>query len=191
MQDYHPDFVPFSWRGWWDFGTGALGDMACHVMDPAFKALKLRYPDAVEASTVVQYQKMWNRADYSASCPQASVIHFDFPAREGMPPVTLHWYDGGMMPRRPVELKDDEPMGNWDGGVIFEGSKGKIMCEVYGRNPKLLPTKLMKDFKKPDLNEWFTTINGWKEEHPFEYDNTGLFCRKKTNSRYVPAQEAG
>ena len=142
MQDYHPDFVPFSWRGWWDFGTGALGDMACHVMDPAFKALKLRYPDAVEASTVVQYQKMWNRADYSASCPQASVIHFDFPARENMPPVTLHWYDGGMMPRRPVELKDDEPMGNWDGGVLFIGDDGKLMCDVYGAKPRLLPSTL-------------------------------------------------
>ena len=79
MQDYQPGFVPFSWRGWWDFGTGALGDMACHIMDPAFKALKLKYPSSVEASTVVQWAKMWNRQDYPASCPQASMIHFDFP----------------------------------------------------------------------------------------------------------------
>lgn len=180
MQDYHPEFVPFSWRGWWDFGTGALGDMACHVMDPAFKALKLRYPDAVEATTVVQYQKMWNRADYSASCPQASIIHYDFPAREGMPPVTLHWYDGGMMPRRPVELKDDEPMGNWDGGVLFIGDDGKLMCDTYGAKPRLLPSERMDYFKVPDpilkrvegthQRNWVDAIkNGTPSSSSFDY----------------------
>ena len=147
---YHPSYTPWNWRAWWDFGTGALGDMACHIMDPAFKALKLKYPSSVEASTVVQWAKMWNRQDYPASCPQASMIHFDFPARGEMPPVTLHWYDGGLMPRRPIELKDDEPMGNWDGGVLFEGDDGKLMCDTYGAKPRLLPSERMSYFKQPE-----------------------------------------
>ena len=180
QQAYDPAFVPFSWRGWWDFGTGALGDMACHVMDPAFRALKLRYPSSVEASTVVQYSRMRGREDYAASCPQASIIHLDFPAREGMPPVTVHWYDGGMMPRRPDELLPNEPMGNWDGGVLFIGDDGKIMCDTYGKNPRLLPTKLMKEFNEPDPSiprvavshqrSWVEAIKGGpKPSSSFDY----------------------
>lgn len=145
---YHSDYVPFSWRGWWDFGTGALGDMACHIIDPAFKALKLGYPDSVEASVPFFY-KDWNRVDSVESPPLASVIHFDFPARDDMPALSLHWYDGGMMPRRPIELEDNEKMGDNGGGVLFVGDKGKIMCDTYARNPRLLPTKLMKDFSEP------------------------------------------
>ncbi|HMQ49801.1 MAG TPA: Gfo/Idh/MocA family oxidoreductase [Saprospiraceae bacterium] len=149
-QDYHPSFVPFNWRGWWDFGTGALGDMACHVIDPAFRALKLKYPIRVEASTVVQYRQMWTPSDFPESCPQGSIIHIDFPAREDMPEVTLHWYDGGLMPRRPAELKDGEDMSREDGGILMIGDNGKILCDMYGANPRLLPTELMKDFKAPD-----------------------------------------
>lgn len=180
MQDYQPVFVPFSWRGWWDFGTGALGDMACHIIDPAFKALKLNYPTAVEASTVVRYPEMWTRKDFPEACPQASIIHFDFPARGDMPPVTLHWYDGGLTPRRPEELKDDEPMGDGGNGVIFVGDDGKIMCDTYARNPRLLPSERMKYFKKPDpiikrvtvnhQRNWIEAIkNGTECSSGFEY----------------------
>lgn len=147
---YHQAFLPFKWRGWWDYGTGALGDMACHIIDPVFKALKLGYPTSVEASKGVVFVADFQRAETPESCPPSSLIHFEFPSRGAMPAVKLHWYDGGMMPQRPAELKDDEQMGDWSGGVIFVGDKGKIMCGCYAANPKLLPTSKMEGFNEPE-----------------------------------------
>lgn len=149
-RDYNPAYLPFKWRGWWDYGTGALGDMGCHIIDPPFRALKLGYPISVEASSGQVYSGDFQLADIPDSCPPSSKVHLQFPAREGMPPVELIWYDGGIMPKRPEELLPGEAMGNSDGGVIFEGSKGKIMCGVYGVNPTLLPTRLMEEFKEPE-----------------------------------------
>jgi len=145
---YHPTYLPFSWRGWWDFGTGALGDMACHIMDPAVRALKLGYPDSVEAYAST-YTEDWQQYTFEESPPNSSMIRYEFPEREGMAPVTLTWYDGGLMPWRPAELKDGEQMGDSGGGVLFVGDKGKMVCDTYGRNPRLLPTALMADFKEP------------------------------------------
>ena len=146
---YHESYLPFSWRGWWDFGTGALGDMACHIMDPAVRALKLGQPTAVQAFAPFT-KRNWARVDSLDSPPVASMVYYEFPAREDMPPVKLTWYDGGMMPPRPEELEDHEPMGNFDGGVLFVGDKGKIMCDCYAGNPRLLPTSLMKSFEEPE-----------------------------------------
>ncbi len=149
FRDYHPDYLPFKWRGWWDFGTGALGDMACHIVDVAFRALKLGYPTSVEASVTAVYESDFVLADYNDSFPPSTKIHFNFPAREKMPPVKLAWYDGGLRPERPDELGHDEPMGDGGGGVIFEGTKGKLMCDTYGANPRLLPLSKMKEFTPP------------------------------------------
>jgi predicted dehydrogenase len=179
-QKYHPGLVPFGWRGWWDFGTGSLGDMACHIIDPAFKALKLKYPIAVESSTVTKYARMWAVENNVESAPPASLIHFDFPARGDMPPVTLHWYDGGLMPRRPIELKEGEPMGSGDGGGILVGDNGKIMFDTYGANPRLLPSDRMKYFKQPEpfiervkvshQRNWINAIkNGGECSSSFDY----------------------
>lgn len=162
-RDYHSSYLPFNWRGWWDFGTGALGDMGCHVIDPAFRALKLGYPISAEASVAQQYIANWNVANYPDSCPSSSKVHIDFPARDGMPPVELVWYDGGIMPKRPAELKPEEPMGNWDGGCLFEGSKGKILCDVYAANPRLLPTSKMETFIQP--KETLPRVNGGTKAH--------------------------
>jgi len=149
-REYSPDYLPFKWRGWWDFGTGALGDMACHILDVVVRSLKLSYPDSVECSVTQQYVADFKEALFDDSCPQSSKIVFHFPDRgPGLPPVKLTWYDGGLLPDRPEELGADDPMGNWDGGVIFEGSKGKIMTDCYGENPVLLPKSLMEQNPAP------------------------------------------
>ena len=145
---YHPAYLPFSWRGWWDFGTGALGDMACHIVDPVFRAMRLGHPTSVEASASI-FVEDWRPIDNLGSAPNSSVIRFEYPARESMPPVKVTWWDGGLLPPRPDELKDDEQMGDGGGGCLFIGSKGKIMCETYGFNPTLLPTSKMADFQPP------------------------------------------
>ncbi|MCE4563669.1 Gfo/Idh/MocA family oxidoreductase [Maribellus sp. CM-23] len=148
FREYNPVYHPWNWRGWWDFGTGALGDMGCHIIDPVFKALNLQYPNSVEASSTP-----FN----NDSAPNAEVIRYEFPRRDNlpkvaMPEVTVSWYDGGFMPPRPDELKDGEKMGDDGGGCIFYGTRGKIMCGTYGANPTLLPTSEMAHFEPPVMS---------------------------------------
>ncbi|MHC4740270.1 MAG: Gfo/Idh/MocA family protein [Planctomycetota bacterium] len=100
-------YLPFAWRGWWDFGCGALGDMACHLLDP--------------------------------------IVHYKFPSREGMPPVKMTWYDGGLKPERPEELEPGRKMRS----VVFVGDKGKLMSGEYGDSPRLIPETKMKEYNRP------------------------------------------
>jgi predicted dehydrogenase len=144
---YHPSYLPFNWRAWLDFGTGALGDMACHIMDPSFWALKLRYPTSVEASHSYDVREMWKRVDNKETYPRASIVHYKFPARAELPPVKLTWYDGGLLPPRPEELEPGRQLP--ESGTIFIGDKGKIMCETYGGSPRLIPETKMKEYKRP------------------------------------------
>lgn len=142
---YNPVYTPWNWRGWWDFGTGALGDMACHIMDPVYWALNLKYPASVIGSSTLSNL-------YSP--PHAQTVTYTFPARDNMPKVAMpevkvHWYDGGLMPPRPDELADGEMMGDENGGIIFIGTKGKIMTGCYGLNPTLLPKSEMAHFNQP------------------------------------------
>ncbi len=138
---YHPAYVPFSWRGWWDFGTGALGDMGAHLIDHAYWPLKLKYPVSVHASST-EFTK--------DSPPMAEIITYQFAARENMPPVTLIWYDGGLTPPRPAELEPGRRMGDGGGGLLFVGTKGKLMCGTYGRGPRLIPETAMKEYNRPE-----------------------------------------
>lgn len=147
--DYNPAYLPFNWRGWWAFGTGALGDMACHIMDPVFRILPLDYPDEVECSVSGNWKGFFAEGNYVDSCPPSTIIHLGYPKKDGKGKIKVSWWDGGLLPERPEELGPDEAMGNWDGGVIFEGTKGKLMADCYGANPRLLPTKLMKETNLP------------------------------------------
>jgi len=145
---YHPAYHPWNWRGRWDFGTGALGDMACHILDIAMRSLRLKYPDAVEASS-----SKWTMD----SPPESEKISFYFPKRKSykkvnMPEVKLTWYDGGLMPDRPDGLDDGERMGDGDGGVMFIGTKGKIITGCYAKNPVFLPKEKFVDYK-PEIKE--------------------------------------
>lgn len=144
---YHSIYTPWNWRGWWDFGTGALGDMACHIMDPVFMALKLGYPTKVQGSST-----LFN----TESPPLAEVVKYTFPEREkfgniSMPEVEVTWWDGGLLPPRPEELPAGEVMGrDPNGGCLFIGTKGKLMTGCYGRNPFLLPLDMDKNYKRPE-----------------------------------------
>jgi predicted dehydrogenase len=170
---YHPAYHPFSWRGWWDFGTGALGDMGAHLLDQPFWALNLGHPKTVQAASTP-----FTKDSY----PMAEMVTYEFPARGKMPPVKLTWYDGGLMPLRPKELEPGRMMGDEGGGVLFVGSKGMLMCGTYGENPRLVPEKLMKDYKRPEKTiprspgiheEWIAAIKaGKKSTTDFEYSGT-------------------
>jgi predicted dehydrogenase len=142
--EYNPAYLPFNWRGWWQFGTGALGDMACHIMDAAFRILPIDFPSEVECSTTTEWSDFFKEASYTESCPASSIIHMKFPRKDGKGDITFTWMDGGLLPKRPDELLPDERLGDSAGGYIFEGSKGKLMGN-YSIPPVLLPTSRMKD----------------------------------------------
>ncbi len=151
---YNSVYTPWNWRGWWDFGTGALGDMACHIMDPIYWALDLKYPTKVNGSSTLSNL-------YSP--PHAQMVQYTFPAREkkgqvNMPEVKVYWYDGGLLPERPAELAPGQMMGDSNGGIIFVGKKGKIMTGCYGMNPTLLPVTEMDHFTQP--TPWIPRVPG-------------------------------
>jgi hypothetical protein len=148
-RDYVDKLVPFNWRGWWDYGTGALGDMGCHIMEAPFKTLSLNYPTEVSASVGSVYVDEFKRGYFPESGPPSSYVIFTFPARNGKPEVKLHWMDGGIQPARPEELGPNETMGDGGNGALFIGTKGKMMCGTYGFVPSLLPTSLNQQTKVP------------------------------------------
>ncbi len=160
---FNPIYLPANWRGWVDFGSGALGDMGCHFIDVPFMALKLTYPDSVECSAGRVWTGFFEEAVYTDCYPPSSKIHLQFPARDQMGPVEMIWYDGGILPKRPEELLAEEPMAEWDGGIIMEGSQGKIMAGLFGRNPTLLPTARMAEISLPEVTKPF--VEGAAEGH--------------------------
>ena len=162
MRPYHPDYLPEKWRAWWDFGTGSLGDLGCHILDPAFWALKLKYPSCVEGCISTYWEGFWKYTDpKNEQYPRSTIVRYKFPEREGMPAVNLTWWDGGLMPPRPEELEGE--MGDEDGGLLFIGDKGKLMCGCYGRSPRLLPESRMKDFTPPAPS--IPRVEGSQEGH--------------------------
>ena len=144
---YHPAYVPAAWRGWKDFGTGALGDMGCHIFDPACWALDLTCPLSVEAynSNFIPAMKM--EPVSLETYPRASIVHYEFAARGDLPAVKLVWYNGGMKPLRPAELEEGRELPK-QGGLYF-GEKGTILA-AHEAGARLIPESKMKDFKKPE-----------------------------------------
>ena len=137
---YHPAYAPFRWRGWWDFGCGALGDMGCHIFDAAFWALKLGMPTAVSAETSPVNDE---------TAPEWSIVTYEFPARGQLPPVKLVWYDGGKLPPRPPELEPDRSPPKEVGGQYIFGAKGTIMADAYCESPRIIPEEKMRAFQRP------------------------------------------
>jgi predicted dehydrogenase len=130
-EEYHPVYHPFNWRGGVNWGVGAIGDMGAHLIDHAYWALDLGSPTTVETVST----------PFNGSClPMASTTYYEFPARGAKPPVTLTWYDGGLLPPTPAGL-GDSPL-NTEGGAILVGSKGTLIYENYGMKPRLLPDSL-------------------------------------------------
>lgn len=144
--DYNPAYLPFNWRGWWKFGTGALGDMGCHILDPVFRIMPIDYPSEVECSTSTEWSGFFKVANYTDSCPAASIIHLKFPRKDGKGTLELTWMDGGLRPETPEEVLPSDDLGNMSNGVIFEGTKGKLLGN-YSREPMLLPTKRNSEIK--------------------------------------------
>jgi predicted dehydrogenase len=157
---YHPAYVPFKWRGWWDFGTGALGDIGCHSFDPVFRALKLGPALSVEAASTRVNEETY---------PLASQVTYQFAARDGMPPLTLTWYDGGMRPPRPEEMEEGLELGAT--GALIVGDKGKIFTGANRSGWRLIPEKRAKEYGAPPkklersighFKEWVAACKGGK-----------------------------
>jgi predicted dehydrogenase len=150
VRPYHPAYHPAKWRAWWDFGTGSLGDMGCHIVDPLFWALKLKYPVSVEANISQYWPAFWEKAEpKNEMFPRSTIVRFGFPAREEMPEVNVTWWDGGMMPPRPAGLEPGRRMGDNDGGILLIGDHGAIMGNTYGESPRLVPESAMRRYRTP------------------------------------------
>jgi predicted dehydrogenase len=135
---YHPLYHPFNWRGWVDWGQGALGDMGAHLIDHPVWALELGLPTVIETTSTP-----FNNVCY----PNATTTYYEFPARRGKPAVKLMWYDGGLTPPRPEELGEERL--NGEGGILYVGSKGKMVQNTYGARPRLLPVERHNDYGAP------------------------------------------
>ncbi len=152
--DYHPLYHPFKWRGWWNFGTGALGDMGCHLIDPPFRVLELGYPTEVECSVGQVFIKDWSAEYIPEGCPPSSHVQVKFPAtKKNKKDIKMIWTDGGIRPFHPDLIPASDPIGEEDSknGVMMIGSKGIMTCGTYGRTPKLYKNngevlKMPKDY---------------------------------------------
>ncbi len=135
---YHPAYHPRTWRCWWEFGNGMMGDRGAHTLNPVVAALQLGAPTSIDATST----------DLNPDThPIAAVVTFRFPARGALPPVKLTWYEG-LRPPRPPELENGRRLPD-EGGAIFKGSKGTMICNVYGESPRLIPETAMQAYRRP------------------------------------------
>ncbi len=165
---FHPLYHPFKWRGWWDFGTGALGDMGCHLIDPPYRALGLGYPTQVQCSVGSVFSKDWIPDYNPESCPPSSTVQLNFSATKfNKSDVKMIWMDGGLRPFHPDLIPADDLIGDPDGknGVIMMGTKGILTCGTYGNHPKIyMKGKKVRTLAPLIPNEG--TINAPENGHP-------------------------
>ncbi len=170
---YNKIYHPWNFRGWWDFGTGALGDMACHILHPVFTALNLKYPIKVQGSSTLLLNDC---------APNAEYIKYTFPARDNMPKVAMpqvdvYWYDGGIMPERPEILKAGKNLNDSGGACIFYGTKDILVCGCYGRNPYLVSGRV------PDAPKVVRRVT---LSHQMDWVRA---CKEDPENRVMPASE--
>ena len=176
-RSFNQAYLPFVWRGWSDFGCGALGDMGSYSYDTIFRVLKLEAPESVEASSSDRYEDTY---------PLASICRYSFAARGDMPALKFNWYDGGLKPARPEELEDGRPLRGEeeeDEGLLFIGDRGKILCDFNGGHPKLIPQTKMDAYKQPpktlprspgNEREWLDACRGGKGKPGGSFEFSGL-----------------
>jgi predicted dehydrogenase len=178
QRNFNHAYLPFVWRGWTDFGCGALGDMGSYSFDTLFRVLKLEAPVSVEASSSERFEETY---------PVASIVDYNFAARADMPAVKFTWYDGGLKPRRPEELEDNRPFKgegeDEEEGMLFVGDHGKILCAFNGAHPKLIPESKMKAFVPPaktlprspgNEREWLDACKGGKVKPGGNFEFSGM-----------------
>ena len=183
MRPYHEIYTPWNWRGFWDFGTGAFGDMACHILDPVYRALNLKYPTGISGSSTTANTE---------SAPQAEKVRFDFAARErmarvSMPAVQVHWYDGGFLPDRPEALENGVPLiRDGLGGCMFVGTKDTLISDAGGFNPRLLSGRV------PEVKPYLRRVPGSVDysDGPHEQDWIRA-CKESPENRVQPSAHFG
>ncbi|MEZ5070980.1 MAG: hypothetical protein R2751_08440 [Bacteroidales bacterium] len=173
--DYIDNLVPFNWRGWWRFGTGALGDMGCHIIGPPFKLLELGYPTEVSGSASTVYDGIFSEASFPDSGPVSCSIKFKYKQKNGKD-LDLFWMDGGIVPERPEELEGEGNMNtilgdftglnDYEGSTLFVGTKGKAACGWGGREPVLLPLSLNQAIRVP---EKYPRVPGDMDGHYWQF----------------------
>ncbi len=174
MRPFNHLYTPWNWRGWWDFGTGALGDMACHILHPVFKGLQLGYPTKVQGSSTPLLTEC---------APNAQMVKFVFPSRGrvhsvDMPEVEVTWYDGGLQPPRPEGMPAGRSLNDQGGGVIFHGTKDTLICGCYGVNPWLLSGR------EPSVPEMTRQVPG--EDHQMDFVRA---CKESPANRVKTASD--
>jgi len=174
---YHPKYTPWNWRAWWDYGTGALGDMGCHIVDPVFKALQLGHPSSIEGSST---------QINTESAPLAEKVIYQFPRRPKkgnveMPPVKFTWYDGGLMPERPEGMPEGKTMGDGGGGAMFVGSKGTLICSTYALDPYIIG----RENNPPSVKPIFRRIpDAMEGGHEMDWVRA---CKESKDNRTMPS----
>jgi len=163
---YHEDYLPFAWRGWYAFGTGSQGDMGCHQLNAPYYALELGKPETIYAEVEGGSDVAW---------PEKSLITYKFPARDGKPPVTLRWFDGGKQPERPEELGEERELG--ETGTFFYGEKATMMSDTYGHSFRVIPESKMQEMAKNQPEKTLPRAEG--DSH---FDNFIRGCKGETET---------
>ncbi len=186
-KDYVGGLVPFNWRGWWDYGTGALGDMGCHLVEVPIRVLNLKYPKDVQCSVGSVYVDEFKRGYFPEACPPSSHVTMTFAQTDKTKgDVKLHWMDGGIQPARPEELGPNEVFGDGGNGVLFIGTKGKMMCGTYSENPRLIPTSKTDQVQ---VAEKYERVSGGANGHYAQWVEASLagYGKKEVSSPFSVA----